>query len=112
MVVNARTAARHVVGIAVGGGTALAGVIVLLIGLGSALAALLTASGVDRDIASWLGHLLVGAVVAAIGLVVVQTARHRLQQLSLVPDRTVRTLKDDKTWAKERLQSHERTSTN
>lgn len=100
----ARGISKHVVMMAVGGAIALAGVIVLLMGLASGAAVALAAAGLDPNIAVWLGPLLMGAVVVAIGFGILQAARHRLKHTSLMPKRTVQTIKEDSTWAKEKLQ--------
>jgi hypothetical protein len=100
----ARGISQHVVMMAVGGAIALAGVIVLLMGLASGAAVALAAAGLDPDIAVWLGPILLGALVVVIGFGMLQAARHRLKSTSLVPKRTVQTIKEDSTWAKEKLQ--------
>jgi hypothetical protein len=103
MAENAKHATRHLVAMAVGGALALAGAMVLLMGCASALAVLLTAMGLEAEHAVWVGPILLGAVVAAIGFGVLQSARSRLQSTTLVPRRTVQTLKDDSNWAKEKI---------
>lgn len=100
----ARRISKDVVMIAVGGAIALAGAIVLLMGLASGAAVALAAAGLNPEIAVWLGPLLLGLVVVAIGFGILQTARHRLKRTSLMPKRTVQTIKEDSTWAKEKLQ--------
>jgi hypothetical protein len=104
IVENARLTSQHLVTMAVGGGTALAGAIVLLMGCASGAAVALTAAGLDPDTAVWLGPVLLGVVVVVIGLSILQAARQRLKRTSLVPKRTVQTIKEDSTWAKEKLQ--------
>jgi hypothetical protein len=100
---NSRRTSRHLVSMAVGAGVALAGAIVLLMGCASGAAVALAAAGLDPDIAVWLGPLLLGAIVAVIGFSILQAARSRLKRTSLVPKRTVQTIKEDSTWAKEKL---------
>jgi hypothetical protein len=100
---NISQAGRHLTVMALGGAIALAGAIVLLLGCANGAAVGLEATGMDPEVAVWLGPLLLGAVVFAIGLGLVQGARHRLRSSSLVPTRTVQTLKEDSTWAKEKL---------
>jgi len=51
----------------------------------------------------WLAALVVTAVVAVIGLALTLRGRDQLRQRSLVPKRTVETLRDDAEWAKERI---------
>jgi uncharacterized protein YacL len=51
----------------------------------------------------WLAALVVTAVVAVIGLALTMRGRDQLRHRSLVPKRTVETLRDDAEWAKERI---------
>jgi hypothetical protein len=101
---NARHACRQLTAMAIGGGVAFAGAMVLLMGCASAAAVGLAALGVTAEIAVWLGPLLLGALILAIGLGILQAAKRRFQSGSLMPTRTVQTLKEDTTWAKEKLQ--------
>jgi hypothetical protein len=103
MAENVRRTSRHLISMAVGGAVAFAGAIVLLLGLASAAAAALVAAGLDPGIAVWLGPLLLGIIVAAIGLVILQAAKQKLKRTSLVPKRTVQTIKEDSNWAKDKL---------
>ena len=52
----------------------------------------------------WLAALLVGAVVAIAGAVLVQRGLAALRRETLVPERTLETLKEDVAWAKEQAQ--------
>ena len=81
----------------IGAGAALgyAGFLFLL----AALVALLIQAGLDP----WLGALLVGAVTLAIGGALAWRGREGLRTTSVVPERTIETLKDDAEWAKERV---------
>ncbi|MBX6341977.1 MAG: phage holin family protein, partial [Thermomicrobiaceae bacterium] len=45
--------------------------------------------------------LIVGVIVLAIGLVLIQMGRQNLQRTSLKPEQTIETLKEDKEWVKE-----------
>ena len=81
----------------IGAGAALgyAGFLFLLV----ALVALLIQAGLDP----WLSALLVGAVTLAIGGALVWRGREGLRTTSVVPERTIGTLKDDAEWAKEQI---------
>jgi hypothetical protein len=81
----------------IGAGAALgyAGLLFLL----AALAALLIQAGLDP----WLSALLVGAVTLAIGGALAWRGREGLRTTSVVPERTIETLKDDAEWAKEQI---------
>ena len=81
----------------IGAGAALgyAGLLFLL----AALVALLIQAGLDP----WLSALLVGAVTLAIGGALAWRGREGLRTTSVVPERTIGTLKDDAEWAKEQI---------
>jgi hypothetical protein len=78
----------------VGGFIAYAGLLVLL------AAAVL---GLSTVLAPWLSALIIGAVVLLIGLVVALKGKRDVAARSLVPDRTLRTLREDAEWAREQM---------
>ncbi len=97
---EAKTAATHVGAIAAGGAVAYTGLIAVVIGLGWLLGELLAD-------AEWLGILIVGLIVAAIGYVLIQGGLKKLKKdldalkrIDPTPDRTIKTLKEDKEWLK------------
>jgi xanthine/uracil permease len=51
----------------------------------------------------WLAAFIVGLVVAVIGLVLVQKGRAALKQITLKPEKTIETLKEDKEWVQEQV---------
>jgi len=57
----------------------------------------------DRGIPLWLSALMVGAIVAAIGYVLVQRGITALKQQDLTPRQTIASLKADTQWAKEQI---------
>lgn len=59
--------------------------------------------GLSNWVADWLAALIVGAVVAVIGFVMVQAGRKRLSARNLEPKRTLETLQEDKQWAQSQL---------
>jgi hypothetical protein len=84
----------------------LAGALVLLLGLIFVLRAVsegitlaLIFAELER-LAPWLGPLIVGLVTSMIGVVLVQKARSSLKEESLVPEKSVRSLKEDQQWLK------------
>jgi hypothetical protein len=77
-----------------GGLVAYAGFLVLL------AAAIL---GLGHVMPAWLAALVVGVVVVAIGLGLVWKGRRDVKPENLVPDRTLRTLREDARWAREQL---------
>lgn len=90
---------RHLVGAAIGAILTLAGMLFLLwavtIGVGLALAAL---GPPWSGYAPWLAPLLVGTLVFIAGLVVAFSATRAIRRTSVVPEKTVATLKEDKEW--------------
>jgi MFS family permease len=57
----------------------------------------------DAGLEAWQAALLVGIVVAVVGIFLVMRARDTLQTTVLVPRKTVATLKEDQEWMKEHL---------
>ena len=51
----------------------------------------------------WGSALIVGAVVGAIGWMLIGKAMAALQQTDLTPRETVETLKEDATWMKQQI---------
>lgn len=79
----------------VAGGVVLyAGLIVFLIAIGAALALVMD---------PWLAYGIVGVAVMLIGVVLLLSGRSKLQELSLTPEKTIETLKNDAQWAKEQI---------
>jgi hypothetical protein len=79
--------------IGVGGAVAYGGFLVLL----AAAVGLLVTLGLD----TWLAALIVGLVVVGVGLLLVQRGRSQLEAGSIAPTRTIESLKEDATWAKD-----------
>jgi uncharacterized membrane-anchored protein YhcB (DUF1043 family) len=52
----------------------------------------------------WLAALIVGLVVIIIGAILLQSGRSMLQRLSIVPEKTVESIKESTEWAKEQVQ--------
>jgi hypothetical protein len=93
---SATTLARNSVRIVIGGLAAYMGAIVALIGIAWLL--------VDFGLQPWLGFLLVGGLTIAIGSLLAWSAVQSLKKVSVVPERTVETIKQDVEWAKEQTQ--------
>ena len=87
-------ATRSVIMMVAGGLLAYAGLIALVIAAAIALGSLMP---------YWLSSLIVGLVVVAIGAVLIISGRSRLTNISLVPQNTVETLKQDARWEKEQI---------
>jgi uncharacterized membrane protein len=65
------------------------------------VAALILAIRDLANISLALSALIVGAVLAIVGYVMLQKGMKELKRVDLAPRRTVETLKDDVQWAKE-----------
>lgn len=85
---------RGAAAIAIGAFFALCGWLVLLATAVLALAIVL---------APWLAALIVAVVMLAIGGVLVYLGKRRLERTSIVPRRTLRSLREDGAWVKEQL---------
>jgi MFS family permease len=57
----------------------------------------------DAGLQAWQAALLVGIVVAIVGIFLVMRARETLQTTVLVPRKTMDTLKEDQEWMKEQI---------
>lgn len=89
---NLKHLAKDAVLLAIGGGLLLVGLLVLTAFLVMILADLF-------DDAYWLGALIIGAIYALIGGILLAKAKSGFQHDDLKPDQTIQTLKDDKRWA-------------
>ena len=58
----------------------------------------------SKALEGWLAALAVGIIVVILGAGLAWMALSRLKASSLKPSRTVRSIKDDVAWAKERIQ--------
>jgi hypothetical protein len=57
----------------------------------------------DAGLEAWLAALLVGIVVAVVGIFLVMRARDTLQSTVLIPRKTIASLKEDQEWMKEQI---------
>lgn len=80
---------------------AVAGLVVLLIGLGQGLSLLLAYSGMGAQ-AIWLGPTIVGLIVIAAGASVAMTAKNKMEDESIVPEKTAHSMKENKQWLKDK----------
>lgn len=105
---KASSLGTHVTRISIGGAIAYAGMIVALFGLGDLARALLINAGMDANAAGWVGRLGVGLIVALVGWMMFARAKKAVKTDSLVPEQTLRTLRENKQWMQTKLQhSHE-----
>jgi hypothetical protein len=105
---KASRAGRNAMQVAVGGLVAYAGLIVLLFGLGSLLAVGLTRVGLNTATATWLAPALIGLTVIGIGWMMLGKAKKALSAHDLVPEETLRSLRENKQWAETKIKhTHE-----
>jgi uncharacterized BrkB/YihY/UPF0761 family membrane protein len=57
----------------------------------------------DRGVPLWISALIVGALVAGIGALLVQRGITALRQQDFTPRQTIESIKDDTRWAKEQV---------
>jgi len=89
------SATRNLVMIVAGGLVAYAGFIALI------MAAIFL---LNRAMSLWLSALIVGIVVIVIGAILLSIGRSRLSNMSVVPEKTVESIKENTEWAKEQVQ--------
>ncbi len=77
-----------------GGAVAYAGFLVLLLSL---------VMGLDEIMPTGLAALIVGLIVAAVGYLLVQKGMSALKNMSLTPDETIDSLKEDKEWLQKQI---------
>ena len=101
---KASRAARNSAYIGAGSFIAYAGVVILLLAAVVGVYLGLVAAGLAHATAGWLSPLIVGGVVAAIGYAVMQKGINTLKHETVVPERTVDSIKADKEWMEEKVQ--------
>jgi uncharacterized membrane protein YqjE len=87
-------ATRSIILMVAGGLVAYAGFITLLIAAAIALGAFMP---------YWLSSLLVGVVVLVVGAILLGSGRSSLSNMTVVPEETVESIKEDARWAKEQV---------
>lgn len=100
---NVNRVTRNSVYLGVGALVAFAGLIILLFAASAGLYGGLVAAGVDNAMAGWLAPLIVGGVVTLIGYALVQKAISTLKETPLIPEKAVRSVKDDTNWVKQKV---------
>jgi uncharacterized membrane protein len=100
---NVSKAARNAGYLAAGGLVAYAALVVILLGVGFLIRQSFVERGMGEGAATFLGLLIVGLVVGAIGGVLIAKALNTFKSESLAPTRTVRSLQEDKQWAQSKI---------
>jgi len=91
----------------IGAGALLAysGLLLILMSLGYLLREVFLNAGMSVAIATFLGFLIIGAVVAGIAAAMILKALKTLRNDSLAPQRTTRSLREDKEWVQRKASS-------
>jgi F0F1-type ATP synthase assembly protein I len=95
MTTRVTTVGRDAATIGAGGALAYAALIVGLMAVSFLLADVLNNT--------WLGFLIVAAIVGVIAAVLIQRGRAELQKTELAPRQTIETIKEDAEWAKQQV---------
>jgi len=95
---KAAKAGRNAGYLGVGSALAHAALILLLAGLAALLYHVLTEVGLSNMVAGWLAPLIVAGVTLAVGYALIQKAISAFKHESLVPEKTVNSLKENQEW--------------
>lgn len=95
-----KSALRHLMVIGAGGVVLVVAALLFFTALTTGLVSLLDAV-MPLDIAVWLAPLLLGVTLAIIGFAMVKKGSSELGDDTLVPHKTIDSLKEDKEWIKE-----------
>jgi len=93
---------RNTIYLAVGGLVAYAGFLYLLLAGSNAIAVGLAAAGLGSSVFSWLAPLILGIVVAVVGYLFVQKAINTMKRASIMPEKTVHSIKEDGKWLRKK----------
>jgi hypothetical protein len=96
---------RNLGHLAVGALIASSSLMLVLMSLGYLLGELFVRRGYEPGVAAFLGFLLVGLAVGGVSATLVAKAIKSLRSDSIKPERTVRSLQEDKQWAQSKLSS-------
>jgi heme/copper-type cytochrome/quinol oxidase subunit 2 len=93
---------RSLVPIGIGAVVGLAALILMISALDRGLTALL-AQALPLEVAVWLAPLVLAIVVGAVAWSFINKGKSALRRLSVVPEKTMQTLQEDKEWIRSRL---------
>ncbi len=75
-----------------------AGLLFLLTALTFGLYVLFTNAGLAQTVSNWLAPLITAAVTGIVGFIMYRKAMTAIKHTTVVPEKTVRSLKEDKQW--------------
>lgn len=94
---------RNSMYVAMGGGVLGAGALFILLAATAGLYAAMVTADVSPLLALWVSPLIVGVAVAIIGYGMLKKGQHTIKEESLVPEKTVQSLKEDKEWTASKI---------
>lgn len=94
---------RNIASLLIGALVGYSALVILLIGIGSLIAQGLMALGLTWAIAHFLGLTIVAIFVGIVSAILINKALEKLKATSLVPERTVDSLKNTKEFAKDQI---------
>jgi hypothetical protein len=100
---NISKAARNTAYLAVGGMVTYAALLIILIGVGFLIRQFFVERGLEQGTATFLGLLITGIIVGIVGGVLISKAIQAFKHESLAPERTARSLREDKQWAQNKI---------
>lgn len=100
---KATRALRQTLILSIGASLALLGLIALLAAVAFGLAHALIAMGADPKVAMWLSPLIIGVLAAGIGVMMALRGVAELRKERLMPQRTLRSLRNSEQWLLDRL---------
>lgn len=87
-------ATQSIIGMVAGGMIAYTGLIALVIA---------GIVGVAAFIPLWLSALIFGLLLVVIGIAAILSGRNALRQMSVMPEKTIESIKEDADWVKEKI---------
>ena len=99
---KAGTVGRNVAVAAVGGAIAHLSLIFLLLAASAGIRVAIEQTNWSAH-AIWIAPLIVGSIVGALGIAMMLYAKKTLTNLSVKPEKTIRSLKEDKEWVQQKV---------
>lgn len=96
-------AGRNLVYLAAGGAVAASSLLLVLLALGSLLGQWISSRGVSPGLAAFFGLAIVAIIAGVVGAVLISKGLKTLLGTSLKPERTLRSLEEDKQWAQQKI---------
>jgi VIT1/CCC1 family predicted Fe2+/Mn2+ transporter len=89
--------------VAIGAGVLYAGLLFLLGAFTFAEYAIFIALGLTPFVSLWLAPLITGVMVSLIGWSMVSSSMRKIKQTSILPDKLVHSIKEDRQWIRRKL---------